>query len=220
VQLSEASTLRYVGENTYIPVPKVHCALVHKDKTYILMERIDGKTLIRGWRTRSTESKGKILVQLKNMVDQLRSLPPPSSRISNVDGGPVYDCRFPGTSLSIGPFDTIHDFHCFLRNGVEAHPGNLPDVNRMVALQDRPWPMPVFTHGDLSSFNILVRGDDVVGIIDWETSGWYPSYWEYSMARHANPRNIFWREEVSSFLDATPEEEEMEQIRLAYFGDV
>lgn len=36
----------------------------------------------------------------------------------------------------------------------------------------------VFTHGDLSSLNILARVDDIVGIIDWETAGWYPSYWE------------------------------------------
>jgi len=34
----------------------------------------------------------------------------------------------------------------------------------------------VFTHGDLSSLNVLVRGDQIVGIIDWETAGWYPSY--------------------------------------------
>ena len=37
----------------------------------------------------------------------------------------------------------------------------------------------VFTHGDLSSFNIVARVDGIVGIIDWETAGWYPSYWEY-----------------------------------------
>ena len=132
--------------------------------------------------TRSTESKEKILAQLKKMVQELRLLPPPSPHISNVDGGPVYDCRFPGTSSIVGPFDTIHDFHDFLCNGVQADPMNLPDVNRMVMLQDHPWPMPVFTHGDLSSFNILAHGDDIVGIIDWEMSGWYPSYWEYSMA--------------------------------------
>ncbi|OAA34501.1 Aminoglycoside phosphotransferase [Metarhizium rileyi] len=41
--------------------------------------------------------------------------------------------------------------------------------------QDRDWGPPVFTHGDLNRFNILVRGDQVVGIIDWEfegTSAW------------------------------------------------
>ncbi|KAF2757601.1 hypothetical protein EJ05DRAFT_501132 [Pseudovirgaria hyperparasitica] len=41
----------------------------------------------------------------------------------------------------------------------------------------------VFTHGDIRPANIIVRqGEDltwkVVALIDWETSGFYPSYWE------------------------------------------
>ena len=83
----------------------------------------------------------------------------------------------------------------------------------MISLQDRPWPMPVFTHGDLSSLNIIVRGDDVVGIIDRESAGWYPSYREYSMAWNGHPWNVLWKEEVNKFLDATPEEVEIETTR-------
>lgn len=43
-----------------------------------------------------------------------------------------------------------------------------------------------FTHNDLCPPNILIsKGPNpkVVGIIDWEQAGWYPSYWEYSKAR-------------------------------------
>ena len=83
----------------------------------------------------------------------------------------------------------------------------------MISLQDRPWPMPVFTHGDLSSLNIIVRGDDVVGIINRESAGWYPSDWEYSMAWNGHPWNVLWKEEVNKFLDATPEEVEIETTR-------
>ena len=81
--------------------------------------------------------------------------------------------------------------------------------------------MPIVTHGDLSSFNILVRGDRVVGIIDWETAG-YPSYWEYSMAWWLfHPDNEFWRWETDRFLDPImPQELEMEKMRIRYFGDV
>lgn len=50
---------------------------------------------------------------------------------------------------------------------------------------------PTFTHGDLYRRNILFRrkGDDhsgtegeyeVVAIVDWESAGWYPAYWEYA----------------------------------------
>ncbi|KAK6840103.1 hypothetical protein PG987_005969 [Apiospora arundinis] len=56
------------------------------------------------------------------------------------------------------------------------------DLREMAALQNGPWPASVFTHGDLNPSNIFVRGDEVVGIIDWETAGWYPDYWEYTSA--------------------------------------
>ena len=32
----------------------------------------------------------------------------------------------------------------------------------------------VLAHGDLSSLNIMVEADEVVGIVDWETAGWFP----------------------------------------------
>lgn len=53
------------------------------------------------------------------------------------------------------------------------HAPDYPEVgeSEMIRLQDQPWPMPVFTHGDLGSLNILVRGDDIVRIVDRETAG-------------------------------------------------
>lgn len=57
----------------------------------------------------------------------------------------------------------------------KALPGQL-DVDEMISLQRDEWGRSVFRHGDLSSLNILGRGDDVVGLVDWETAGWYPVY--------------------------------------------
>lgn len=219
VNLSEALALQFIAAHTSIPVPKVYCAFTHKGCTYILMERIKGDTLIRGWGSRSEESKAKIFSQLKKMVDEMRRLPAPGHGISDVVGGPLYDERFAGPTSMVGPFETIHDFHLFLRNGFTEPVENYPEINDMMRLQDRHWPMPVFTHGDLSAFNILVRGDDVVGIIDWETAGWYPTYWEYTMAcLQGNRMFMWWTEESDRFLDAMPEEVVMENLRLKYFG--
>ncbi|KAG7088441.1 hypothetical protein E1B28_012433 [Marasmius oreades] len=36
-----------------------------------------------------------------------------------------------------------------------------------------------FTHGDLLPQNILVDGSKITAIIDWETAGYYPAFWEY-----------------------------------------
>jgi RIO-like serine/threonine protein kinase len=38
-------------------------------------------------------------------------------------------------------------------------------VQELIHLQNKTWPL-VFTHGDLSSLNILVCGDNIIGIID------------------------------------------------------
>lgn len=120
------------------------------------MERIDGEMLGHGWGNRSAESKAKMLGQLKKMVDEMRSIPSPRGQgVSNVDGGPIWDCRLPGRSMCHGPFESVHDFHRFLRGGFDADPNQYPEVGELIALQDRTSPSSVFTHGDLSSLNII-----------------------------------------------------------------
>lgn len=184
------------------------------------MKRIRGQMIAMKWAFRSKESKAKILNQLEKMIEELRSIPPPRDiGVANVDGGAIYDCRLPKTALW-GPFKTIHDFHKHLRNGVDAHHLNAaPDIQELIAFHERPWSPPVFTHADLSSFNVLAHGNEVVGIVDWETAGWFPAYWEYTTAWHVNPQNAFWQQEVDKFLNPMPHELEMENIRRKYFGD-
>lgn len=55
----------------------------------------------------------------------------------------------------------------------------------------------VFAHADLRPANIMVNlredGDwEVVAIIDWESSGFYPEYWEtVKMTNNLTPRDQF-----------------------------
>lgn len=229
ITLPEANTLRFIAEHTSVPVPTVYHAFKHRDKTYILMKRIRGETMAKRWRSLSDTSKASIFSQLKQIIEELRSIPSQTIGVSNLDGGPLYDCRLPQTS-SWGPFDTIYDFHLALRNNItirslEAQtqsslgPATISDIEKLVAFHESVIRPPVLTHGDLSSFNILVRNDKVVGIIDWETAGWLPYYWEYTTAWHANPQNFFWQEEVDNFLDPLKAELGMEKIRRQYFGE-
>ncbi|KAL5322052.1 hypothetical protein ACEPPN_010021 [Leptodophora sp. 'Broadleaf-Isolate-01'] len=109
----------------------------------------------KGWSNRSLESQMRVLEQLK--VGQ---------GVSNAAGGPIWDCRPHRETMWHGPFKTIHEFHKHLRGGFDAGPNHYPDFSEMITLQDVDWGLPVFTHGDLSSWNILVRGDEIVGIID------------------------------------------------------
>ncbi|KAI9748260.1 MAG: hypothetical protein M1815_003417 [Lichina confinis] len=219
VDLSEAAAMHVIAQKTSIPVPKVHCAFVHKNCTYIVMEHIDGDMLARGWGLRSDKSKVKVLSQLKDYIHEMRRLPPPGPWVSNVDGGSMLDHRISVDTWRFGPFTTVQSFHEFFHNGLRPAPTMPAAVNELIAQHDRPWPPPTFTHGDLSSLNILAKGDTVVGIVDWESAGWFPSYWEYTTACQVNPQNSFWREEIEKFLDPFPAELEMEATRQRYFGE-
>lgn len=222
-RLAEASAMQFVAQHTSVPVPKVYSAFERDGRAYIIMERIDGENLAEGWNRRSDESKARILEQLKTIVQELRAIQPPSSiGVANVDRGPIFDHRLPCKSLW-GPFPTIRDFHQELRGGIAAgdiqDDASSPGVKLMASFHEQAWQGPVFTHGDLSSSNILVKDDKVVGIVDWETSGWYPPYWEYTSAKHPNPQNRWWQDEVDKFITPEPEALEAETIRRKFFGD-
>lgn len=185
----------------------------------MVMSRIPGHKLAEGWLERSPESRKIILMQLRVMIEEMRALTPaPDTGVESVTGGQLWDCRM-AKSDTFGPFRTVQDFHRYLHQDHPVIPENHPDINLLLSLHEKSWPLR-FTHGDLSSLNIMVEGDRVTGIVDWETAGWYPSYWEYTTACNVNPRNMFWRDFIDDFLEPMPDELAMETIRNNYFGDL
>lgn len=213
--------MRFVAQHTSIPVPKVYCAFVHKGDTYTVMSKIDGKMPWHGWKNRTEESKAIILAQLRRMISELRSTPPPEgASIGGVGGGPFCDCRLP-SKLLWGPFDMTRAFYEALANGADLnaeYANLLDDVYELFEFYRNLDTQLVLMHGDLSTLNILVEGDDVVGIVDWETSGWFPLYWEYICAKYVNLVNEFWAAEVEKFLEPMLRELKMERIRQKHFG--
>lgn len=213
--------MQFIAKNTSIPVPKVHCSFVRKNRAYIVMERIRGDMIPTAWKKLSEESRQKVFDQLKHMVQEMRSLKPlPGTGVESCVGGSLRDSRIPRTSPRFGPFKTVQEFHLWLREGLQPSQveGRKDDpvweeVRDMAAAQDNPWPPPVFTHADLSPFNILVRGDRVVCLIDWEFAGWYPHYWEYTSARLSSVTRTEWQGSIDRFLEPFPQELKMEATR-------
>lgn len=39
-------------------------------------------------------------------------------------------------------------------------------------------PKLVFTHGDLAGRNLIIKDGKLVGLVDWEWSGWYAEHFE------------------------------------------
>ncbi|QKD61532.2 serine/threonine protein kinase [Fusarium oxysporum Fo47] len=205
VHLTEAATMQFVAANTSIPVLAVNCSFVHKDRAYIRPGKLSAADL------------SDIFAQLRRIFQVLRALVPPDEvGVQSCLGGSLRDSRIPRSRPRFGPFKTIQDFHRWLREDLE--PDNHPD-----RFKGQFWKeikeMPVFTHGDLNPFNILVRGDQVVGIIDWEFAGWYPCYWEYTSAWYGNRIWQGRQELLAKFLDAYPTELEMEKTRQRWWGD-
>jgi thiamine kinase-like enzyme len=221
VHLAEAATMRFVTDHTSIPVPKVFCSFVHNDRTYIIMERIQGEPIPTVWKNISGESREKIFRQLKLAFQELRALKPADGTgVKSCVGGSVREPRIPRPLPRMGPFKTIQEFHLFLRENLRPeevkdrkHDEDWQDIIEMATKQDGPWSNPVFTHGDLNPFNILVRGDELAAIIDWEDADWVPSYWEYTSAWYGNLTRTEWQHHLNKFLDTFPAELEMEKVR-------
>jgi hypothetical protein len=151
------------------------------------MERIQGEELPNAWKGMSKESIEGVVAQLRRNFQELRSLAPPAGTgVESCVGGSLYDSRIPRGNPRFGPFKVIQNFHFWLRRDLKLEDlkdrekeQDWHDLQLMINQQDRPRPLLEFTHGDLNPSNILVREGKVVGIIDWEFSGWYPHYWEY-----------------------------------------
>ena len=219
--IAEANAMEFVRQNSSIPVPRVYHAFERKGRVYIVMQRINGTYAAGQWYYRPEESKQKVLQQLKTMVEDLRSLQAPQGAgVANIDGGPIYDPRLPWKN-QWGPFSCVSEFHQALVDNQDiaaVRDNAYRDLQELALFYRQPWPHTVFTHGDLSSLNILCRGDEVVGIVDWETAGWLPPYWEYVTAWNVNPQNEFWQAEVDKFLTPWAHAREMDAVRRKYFG--
>ncbi|KAM0718393.1 hypothetical protein Q7P37_005463 [Cladosporium fusiforme] len=230
VHLTEAATMKFVAENTTIPVPKVYCSFVHRGRAFILMERIQGDDIPSAWKRLAEPGRQKVYTQLRGMLQQLRALKPPSGTgVESCIGGSLHDSRIKQCHPRYGPFKTIQEFHFWLREGFQPSDvktrqlseSEYADIEKMVEMQDGPWPVLVFTHADLNPLNILMRDGEVVGIIDWEFAGWLPHYWEFTSAWHGNATRLNWRDSLYRFLDPPPSRElKMENTRNLWWGEI
>ncbi|KAI0532520.1 kinase-like domain-containing protein [Xylaria digitata] len=228
IHLTEGATMRYLAENTTIPVPKVYCSFLHKNGAYVVMERIQGEELPRAWKSMSVESREDVLAQLRVIFQELHSLSPPSGTgVESCVEGSLFDSRISRRNPRFSPFKTIQEFHFWLRRDLK--PEDLKDREKdqdwydlmdMMRQQDGHWPPPTFAHGDLNPFNVLLRDGKVVGLIDWEFSGWYPHYWEYTSAWFGNLTRTEWQGMLDKILDRpSPEVFKMEEVRNKWWGE-
>ncbi|KAG6365486.1 hypothetical protein INS49_007097 [Diaporthe citri] len=165
---NEAAAIRFLRENTTIPVPTVY----ETTSNSITMEFVEGLTLEEAWKDLSSTEIAAISEELRDYLTQLRGLK--GSFIGSFDGGPAVDSRL--FVNEGGPFRTVAEHIDFVLSDPPRNwPGAAP-MHNMVRSQMRTDYDVVFTHGDLKSINILVQGSRITAIIDWGYAGYYPEY--------------------------------------------
>ena len=211
VNLEEGRMMIFIRQRTRVPVPRVF-ALYHDDngQSFIVMERINGKTLEETWHTLENKQKEMIVAQLKTHIGQMRTIESPGGYCS-LDNQPLLNEIFwtPSRDCS-GPFNTEVELYdaiirkCraseALRQKAEYYQEVLPNVLR--------GHRPILTHGDIQRKNIIVRTGSVADIVllDWESAGWYPRYWEYAATIFAGWFTNDWFRWVPDFLEPFPNE--------------
>ncbi|KAI0351102.1 hypothetical protein OH77DRAFT_1411677, partial [Trametes cingulata] len=121
-----------------------------------------------------------LLQDLRGALQELRSLrPPPSGALCTLEGGQVRLVRAGDRNILV-PFSSQPVCKRALLELV--HP---MFSDRALALRCLAKPVDAtqhhicFTHG-LHSSNFIVKDGPLAGIIDWDTAGWLPEYWEFT----------------------------------------
>ncbi|KAF8338115.1 kinase-like domain-containing protein [Cantharellus anzutake] len=152
------------------------------------MTALPGTPLLDSFLEMSEADLARVQETLRNWVDQLRALPSPTESVCAVDGGPCLSYRV--STHPFGPFSSIREFH---NRFYKIVPGEHQDRLRALAEASHSRPHRLcFTHGDISPANVLVSGNQLTGLVDWECSGWYPEYYEYTMAVYRRQRAQKW----------------------------
>ncbi|KAF2453252.1 kinase-like domain-containing protein [Lineolata rhizophorae] len=177
---TETHVLHHIHKHTQrIPAPRPLGMMVIGIWSYTFTSFIPGIPLDRIWGNLTPAKKSYVREQLNHIFTELRRLPGPSSE-GYLGGGTPPVCkgghRFRKTSSS--PIVSEAQFNDFLLEDSWLQPARVDHIHRSLPNGHRI----VMTHGDLCPPNIIVESEDrqrITGIVDWDTGGAYPEYWEY-----------------------------------------
>ncbi|KAF2463567.1 kinase-like protein [Lindgomyces ingoldianus] len=189
-----------VARSAGFPVPKVISYGEHPDMPYapvsILMTRIPGRELGDTYERLNDKERDTVFSELQCILRVMRNWAHPwgGERICSVAGTAIRSVRVP--DHSVGPYESESEFNDHLISTASDHGFSSQDLfEEKLACAKRMQSMHhavVFTHGDLKHHNIMVHDGRISGLIDWESAGWYPDYWEFTTALRFCPRDFWW----------------------------
>ncbi|KAF5676556.1 kinase-like domain-containing protein [Fusarium heterosporum] len=180
-EMAEVEMMRFVRNNTSIPVPNVQNA--YKDektgKVVIVMDYVEGRTLKEAWPDLNETEKESVLLQLRDYMAELHTFK--GDFIGCIDGSACNDQYFNDKPEDFGPYKTEEEFNQGIVKAMKAQgmASGFVEWRCSVWLSVMKGHDIVLTHGDFDPRNIIIQEGRVAAILDWELSGYYPSYWEY-----------------------------------------
>ncbi|PVI08062.1 kinase-like protein [Periconia macrospinosa] len=176
----EAVNTEYVKANTTIPIPEIAKDWTDRQqRRFILAERIEGENLQSAWPTLSQDARVRIAEQTAEYIHQLRKLQ--SEKMASLGDAPIYSgwLFLQGLETPHGPFGSDEE----LWQSLSVELRKLPEKAQKAFRKRLPPCAPyTFTHGDLTTVNIMVKDDKLAAIIDWESAGYFPVWWEFTAA--------------------------------------
>lgn len=164
--LAEGRNLELVAKSTLVPVPHVYNFYTTSGFEHLVIEKMPGVTLESTWLNLLDRDREDIADQVVQLVGQLRRLQSATIDAALLSRQPLQQGlrdSFDFTMERMKEYTWCHEAIDYIQLRCQAlH--NLPNV---------------FTHGDLDWSNIMVLDKKVCGIIDMESSGFFPPYWEW-----------------------------------------
>lgn len=224
---NEGHTLLFLERCPSVPVPRLYAMYRDSGKLYIVMQLMPGTELEGLWPSLSEIEKSSIAGQLRSIFQEIRSLPSPGF-YGSVARGPLQHRYFltSDQNRSInGPFETETDFGLALslRSRLnwefnDRH-GWISDFFARNLPSSLNGHQSTFTHSDLYRKNILIQQTadpsskekhyTIAAIVDWESAGWYPAYWEYAASFALFIWVDDWPEKFEKIVDPWPLEAAM-----------
>ncbi|VDC05932.1 unnamed protein product [Peniophora sp. CBMAI 1063] len=205
---TEALAMELVRTRTNLPVPGLLAYISDEgdDATerprcgYLVMKKLPGIRLDRALEGMDKAAEDIVAQGIRHVLSELRSLDDPGRWGHVGKNGALHGGEFKFRLSSDDPkicrpssMQDLLDF-TIAATGMEKLESFLQHPNlkarqeaqrciTMLASIDMSRPS-VFSHGDLRPENILVDPETyaITGIIDWELAGWYPYFWNYSIA--------------------------------------
>lgn len=179
--MTEHQTLSYLEKHAPdFPAPRPH-GLIHMGVySFLFTSYIPDISLEKAWCDLDLDQKRDISHQVDLLLIRLRSIPYlKNAPLGDVATGVCRDLRR-SQRISAEPITTVESFENFIFAGSSSATPLYTGILRGLMPESTN---VVLTHGDLRPANIMVKiGDDmtwkVTAIIDWESSGFYPEYWE------------------------------------------